>query len=90
MIYVLNIIQHNITINFTITGRKKGGKTVKTTNKQTSKQSEIPKFNRLTTTRRTNRKIIIDNGARLLDYYESTLIRNAQGNSGWSTYFCIC
>ena len=42
MIYELNIIQHNITINFTITGRKKGGKTVKTTNKQTSKKSEIP------------------------------------------------
>ena len=29
MIYLLNKIQHNSTINLTITGRKKRGKTVK-------------------------------------------------------------
>ena len=88
IIYLLNKIQHNSTINLTITGRKRRGKTVKKkTNKE--KKREILRFNRLTTTRRTNRKIIY-NGARLLDYYKSTLIRNAQGNSGWSTYFCIC
>ena len=76
IIYLLNKIQHNSTINFTITGRKKIGKTLK---KKTNKEKirEILKFNRLTTTRRTNRKIIY-NGARLLDYYKSTLIRNAQ------------
>ena len=59
LFFLFNIIQHNITINLTITGRKKkGGATVK---KQTNKQtkSEIRKFNRLTTTGRTNRKIII-------------------------------
>ena len=57
-IYLFNIIQHNITINLTITRRKKGRETVK---KQTNKQtkSEIGKFNRLTTTGRTNRKITI-------------------------------
>ena len=89
IIYLLNKIQHNSTINFTITGRKKRGKTVKKKKTNKEKIREILKFNRLTTTRRTNRKIIY-NGARLLDYYKSTLIRNAQGNSGWSTYFCIC
>ena len=52
LIYLFNII----TINFTITGRKKGGKTVK--NKQT-KKAKYESFNRLTTTGRTNRKIII-------------------------------
>ena len=56
LIYLFNIIQHNITINFTITGRKKGGKTVK--NKQT-KKAKYESFNRLTTTGRTNRKKII-------------------------------
>ena len=55
LINLFNIIQHNITINFTITGRKKGGKTVK--NKQT-KKAKYESFNRLTTTGRTNRKII--------------------------------
>ena len=34
IIYLLNKIQHNSTINFTITGRKKRGKTVKKKNKQ--------------------------------------------------------
>ena len=62
IIYSFNIIQHNITINFTATGRKKvggggGGKNSK--KKKKKKQSEIQKFNRLTATGRTNRKIII-------------------------------
>ena len=35
LFFLFNIIQHNITINLTITGRKKGGATV---NKQTNKQ----------------------------------------------------
>ena len=45
LIYLSNIIQHNITINFTITGRKKGGKTVK--NKQTNKKREVRKFQQI-------------------------------------------
>ena len=61
--------QQNITINFTITGRqKRSPKNSKkkqkqkqkqketNTNKQTSKKSEIRKFNRLKTTGRTIRK----------------------------------
>ena len=60
-------IEQNITINFTITGwQKRSPKNSKKqkqkethTNKQTSKKSELRKFNRLKTTGRTNRKIII-------------------------------
>ena len=59
LIYLFNIIQHNITINFTITGRKKGGKTVKKKPDKQARKSNIRKLNRLTTTGRTNRKIII-------------------------------
>ena len=40
LIYLFNII----TINFTITARKKGGKTVK---KQTNKKSEVRKFQQI-------------------------------------------
>ena len=65
-------MQHNIAINYTITWQQKSRQTSK---KQTNKQSKIRKFNRLTTTSRTNRKI--NNSARLLNYYKSTLIRNA-------------
>ena len=53
----LTSFQHNITINLTTTGRKKGGETVKKNNKQI--KSEIRKFNRLTTTGRANRRITI-------------------------------
>ena len=67
-------MQHNIAINYTITWQQKSRQTSK---KQTNKQSKIRKFNRLTTTSRTNRKI--NNSARLLNYYKSTLIRNAEG-----------
>ena len=43
IIYSFNIIQHNITINFTATGRKKGGKTVKKqTNKQKKRNTKVP------------------------------------------------
>ena len=46
LIYLFNII----TINFTITGRKKGGKTVK---KQTNKQkSEVRKFQQINNNRK--------------------------------------
>ena len=52
-------LQHKITMNFTITGREKRRQNSKK-KKQTNKQkSEVRKFNRLTTTRRTNRKIIV-------------------------------
>ena len=49
------------TINLTITGRKKRRRNSKKTNKQTNTQtkSEIRKFNRLTTTGKTIRKITI-------------------------------
>ena len=57
LFFLFNIMQRNITINLTITGQKKRRRNSKKTNKQT--KSEIRKFNRLTTTGRTNRKIII-------------------------------
>ena len=55
LIYLFNIIQHNITINFTITGRKKR----RQNSKKQTKKAKYERFNRFTTTGRTNRKIII-------------------------------
>ena len=90
LIYLSNIIQHNITINFTITGRKKGGKTVK--NKQTNKKSEVRKFQQIDNNWKNKQKN--NNSARLLNYYKSTLIRNAQGGPLISVFVkisvCYC
>ena len=71
IIYLLNIILY--------TGRQiKRRRNSKKINKQTSKKKcETRKFNRLTTTSRTSGKN--NNIALLLNYYKSTLIRNAQG-----------
>ena len=45
MIYLLNIIQHNIKINYTITGRQKRGQNSKKTNKQTIKNTKVQQIN---------------------------------------------
>ena len=44
LIYLFNIIQHNITINFTITGRKKRRQNSK---KETNKKSEVRTFQQI-------------------------------------------
>ena len=44
LIYLFHIIQHNITINFTITERKKRGQNSK---KQTNKNSEVRTFQQI-------------------------------------------
>ena len=96
LFFLFNIIQHNIIYNkpYNNRAKKKRRSNSKKTNKQTNTQtkSEIRKFNRLTTTGKTNRKI--KNSARLLNYYKSTLIRNAQGGPLISVFVkisvCYC
>ena len=86
IIYLLNIILYT---GWQIKGRRNSKKI----NKQTSKKKcERRKFNRLTTTSRTSGKN--NNSALLLNYYKSTLIRNARGGPVISVFvkifLCIC
>ena len=76
-IYLLNIIQQNITINLSITGwQKRKPKTVKNkqTNKQEKRNTKVQQINDNQQKKQKNNY----NSVHLLNYYKSTLIRNAQ------------
>ena len=61
LFFLFNIIQHNIIYNkpYNNRAKKKGGETVKKQTNKRTKKAKYESFNRLTTTGRTNRKIIV-------------------------------
>ena len=69
IIYLFNIIQHSITIHFTITGRqKKRGKTLKKKQKTKKQKTRNTKVQQINNNKKNKQKN--NNSARLLNYYK--------------------